>query len=78
MCWKRLKEWFVSPIINTQSYATYAKLMQLWMEINVVTLHKVVKAMPQQMHSVIKAKGGPIQYYNVQLLFFAQAVYFLL
>ena len=23
--------------------------MQLWMEINVVTLHKVVEAMPQQM-----------------------------
>ena len=33
------------------------KLMQLWMEINVVTLHKVVETMPQQMHSVIKAKG---------------------
>ena len=33
--------------------------MQLWMERNVVTLHKVVETMPQQMRSVIKAKGGP-------------------
>ena len=32
--------------------------MQLWMEINVVTLHKVVETMPQQMLSKIKAKGG--------------------
>ena len=31
-----------------------------WMEINVVTLHKVVETMPQQ--SVIKAKGGPMKY----------------
>ena len=38
------------------------KLMQLWMKINVVTLHKVVKTMPQQMHSIIKAKGGPTKY----------------
>ena len=30
--------------------------MQLWMEINVVTLHKVVETMPQQMRSVIKVK----------------------
>ena len=35
--------------------------MQLWMEINVVTLHKVVETMPQQMRSVIKAKGGLLQ-----------------
>ena len=33
------------------------KCMQLWMEINVVTLHKVVETMPQQISSIIKAKG---------------------
>ena len=44
MCWKRLKEWFDSQM---------QMLMQLWMEINVVRLHKVVKKMPQQMRSVI-------------------------
>ena len=32
--------------------------MQLWMEINAVTLRKVVETMPQQMRSVIQAKGG--------------------
>ena len=32
------------------------------MEINVVTLHKVVETMPQQMLSVIKAKAGPTKY----------------
>ena len=49
------------------------KLMQLWMEINVVTLHKVVETMPQQMRSLIKAKGGLLQKVIVQL-FFGQAV----
>ena len=32
--------------------------MQLWMERNVVTLHKVVETMAQQTCSVIKAKCG--------------------
>ena len=32
------------------------------MEINVVTLRKVVETTPQQMRSVIKAKGGPAKY----------------
>ena len=57
MCWKRLKEWFDSPVINTKSWQ---KCLQLWMEIN-VTLQKVVKTMPQN-NSVIKAKGGPTKY----------------
>ena len=38
------------------------KLMQLWTEINVVTLQKLVETMPQQMRAVIKAKGGPTKY----------------
>ena len=33
--------------------------MQLWMEINVVTLRKFVETMPPQKRSIIKAKGGP-------------------
>jgi len=31
--------------------------MQLWMEINVVTLHKITEKMPQQMCAIIKEKG---------------------
>ena len=34
--------------------------MQLWMEINAVTLHKVVETMPPQMRSVIKAKRASV------------------
>ena len=37
------------------------KGMQLWMEMNVVTLHKFLETMPQLMQSVIKAKGGLLQ-----------------
>ena len=43
--------------------------MHLWMEINVVTLQKVVETMPQQLRSVIKAKGGLLQKASVQLFF---------
>ena len=50
---KRLKELFDSPVEPNLGQ----KRMQLWMEINVVTLHKVVETMPQQMCSVIKAKS---------------------
>ena len=53
--------------------------MQLmpWMEINVVKLHKVVETTPQQMRSIIKAKGGPTKYchFIVCNFFFGQAVY---
>ncbi len=38
------------------------KLMQLWMEVNVVTLQKLIKTMPQRMRAVLKAKGGPMKY----------------
>ena len=38
------------------------KLMPHWMEINLVTLQKLTKTMPQRMHAVIKAKGGPTKY----------------
>ena len=43
------------------------------MEINVITLHTVVETTPQQMRSVIKAKGGSMKYKSVHL-FFVQAV----
>ena len=59
MFWKRLKEWFASPVINTTS----------WPKSNAtlggntcVTLRKFVETMAHQMHPVIKAKGGPIKY----------------
>ena len=46
--------------------------MQLWMEMNVVTLLKVVETMPQKMCSVIKAKGGPTGavYYQIGYAFY--------
>ena len=37
-------------------------LMQHWMEINLVTLQKLIETMPQRMRAVIKAKGGPTKY----------------
>ena len=49
--------------------------MQLWMEINVVTLHKFVETKPQQMFSIIKTKGSPAKYAKVQKFIFGQAVY---
>ena len=49
--------------------------MQLWTEIKVVTLHKVVETMPQQMCSVIKAKGGLLQKASVQLFWGTASVY---
>ena len=59
------KDWRInSPVINTKSQLMKQKLMQLWMEINVVTLHKVVETMPQLMRSVIKTKGGPTKYWS--------------
>lgn len=36
--------------------------MQLWMEINAVTLQKLTETMPRQMHAVLKAEGGPMKY----------------
>ena len=47
--------------------------MQLWREINAVTLHKIVKTMPQQMRS--KAVQRNI---TVCSFFFGQAVYILM
>ena len=38
------------------------KLMQHWTEINLVTLQKLIKTMPQWMRATIKAKGGPTKY----------------
>ena len=43
------------------------------MKMNIVTLHKIVETM--QMHSIIKAKGGPTKYYSVRLLFFGSVWY---
>ena len=39
-----------------------------------MTLYKVVETMPQQMRSVIKAKGGPTKISECAI-FFGQAVY---
>ena len=44
------------------------KWMQLLKEINVMTLRKLLKMMPQQMCAVIKAKSSPAKY--VKCIFF--------
>ena len=38
------------------------KLWQLRKEINVKTLHKLLKMMPKQMHVIVKVNGGSIKY----------------
>jgi len=38
------------------------KLMQLWTEINVVTLQKLIETMPQRTQAVIRTKGAPTKY----------------
>lgn len=40
-------------------------LMQQWMEINLATLQRLNKTIPQQMHGAIKAKGSPVKYKSV-------------
>lgn len=47
--------------------------MQLWMEINVVTLHKFLETMPRRMRAIIKSKGPPNKYEGVTF-FFGRAV----
>lgn len=42
--------------------------MQLWMEIIVVTLHKITETMPWEMHAVIKIKGAPMGSINLLLV----------
>lgn len=43
------------------------KLMQIWIEMNVVTLHKIDETMPQRMSTIINVKGGPM---NEMLVYF--------
>ena len=50
------------PLSCHQYKISANKCIQLWMEINVVTLHKVVETMPQKMRSVNKTKGSPTKY----------------
>ena len=38
------------------------------MEINVVTLHKAARTVPQQMRTIIKTKGGLLQKASVRLM----------
>ena len=69
------KDWRNGSTLLSSIQNLGQKLMQLRMEINVVTLHKVVETMPQQMHSVIKAKGGLLQKTSVQLFFWTGSVF---
>ncbi|KAF7665376.1 hypothetical protein LDENG_00145040 [Lucifuga dentata] len=50
------------PTLPSSIQALGENLTQLWTDINVVTLHKVIETMPQRMRAVIKAKGGPTKY----------------
>ena len=56
--WVKGKDWRNGLTLLSSIQNLGQKWMQLWMEINVVTLHKIVETMPQQKRSVIKAKGG--------------------
>ena len=51
-----------SPTLPSSIQFLGEKLMQHWMEINLVTLQKLIKTMPQRMRATIKAKGGPTKY----------------
>ena len=50
--------------------------MQLWMEINVVTLNKVVETMPQEMCSVIKAKKAVFCKRQLFFFFYCKNIYY--
>lgn len=51
----------LTPLIIFEMYwRNGEKLLQLW----TVTFHKHIKTMPRRMCAVIKAKWGPIKYYN--------------
>ena len=41
------------------------KWMQHWMEINLVTLQKLIETMPQRMGAIVRAKRGPTKYQSV-------------
>ncbi len=56
LCWNRLNNSFT---VNT---TRLQKVMQLLMEISVSMIHKFVKTMPCQMHTLIKAKDDPTKY----------------
>ena len=77
MCWKRLKEWFASPVISTKSWPKMNATLDRnkCCDISCDMWHKVVKTMPQQMH-VIKAKGGPTKYKSVRFFLWTGSVYF--
>ena len=38
------------------------KFIELWTEVNVVTLHKLIEMIPWPMRAVITAKDGPMKY----------------
>lgn len=53
----------LTPLIIFEMYwRNGEELLQLWMEINVVTFHNHIKTMPWRMCAVIKAKWGPMKY----------------
>ena len=52
------------------------KLMQHWMEINLVILQKFIETMPQRMCAIIKAKGDLTKYSSVWPFFFGGDFFF--
>lgn len=50
---------------NDNTRIHWAQIAKEWMEINLVTLQRLNKTIPQQMHGVIKAKGSPVKYKSV-------------
>ena len=71
-----VKEWFrgcSSPTLPSSIQDLGEKWMQLWTEINVVTLQKLIETMPWGMCVIIKAKGLPTKHLSV-ILYFWQGI----
>ena len=61
--WDMLEKTLRSSMTQSSSIRDLGKiLMQLWTDMNVVTLYKLIETMPWRMHAVINAKGGPTKY----------------
>jgi len=61
--WDVLEKALLSgPTLPSSPQDLREESMQLWTEINTVTLQTLIEMMPQRMSVVMKAKGGPTEY----------------
>lgn len=64
-----------SPTLPSSIEDLGEKLMQLWMEMNIVTLHKLIKMIPQRMQPVIKSRWSK-DILDCVTIFLARVVYY--